>query len=506
MKKKYSLINWPFSDISKIAFLMSILILCTHCKKFTLVDPPKNSITQDNVYEDDVTASAVMTGLYSRMQSGNQKVELSYISVICGLSADEFGLWDGAETMEIAYFKNELLASKDFSFGHELWNKLYEYIYTCNSVIAGSLNSKKLSSNIRMQLISEAKFIRGLLYFYLTNLYGDIPIITSIDPVVNRLIGRAPTNEVYSFIVADLKEAQNNLSNVFLTGGLTPYTGTPERVRPTKWAATALLARVYLYLHDYVGAEREASSLILNTKLFKLVDLHSAFLKNNLEAIWQLQGTAVGFNTIDSRIFNLNAEPIGFNPSKPVFLSKSLISSFEPGDGRLQFWTDKYIANLDTFYFANKYKVANYDPAITSAADMQEYLTVFRLGEQYLIRAEARTMAGDLTGATVDLNTLRQRARLVATPEIPDPLPEYQLGLSQQQLLNAILYERQIELFTEFGHRWLDLKRSGTINSVMAIESPKKGSTWQVFDQLYPLPYSDLQTNPNLTGHQNPGY
>ncbi len=75
---------------------------------------------------------------------------------------------------------------------------------------------------------------------------------------------------------------------------------------------------------------------------------------------------------------------------------------------------------------------------------------------------------------------------------------------SQQEALNKIYHERRIELFTEFGFRWLDLKRTQTIDSIMPSIATDKGGSWQTTDQLYPIPLSEIQTAPNII--QNPGY
>jgi hypothetical protein len=71
-------------------------------------------------------------------------------------------------------------------------------------------------------------------------------------------------------------------------------------------------------------------------------------------------------------------------------------------------------------------------------------------------------------------------------------------------LLSAILKEKRIEFFSEWGHRWLDLKRTGTVNVVMTVAVAQKGGTWSSFKQLYPIPAYELSTNNNIV--QNPGY
>ena len=96
---------------------------------------------------------------------------------------------------------------------------------------------------------------------------------------------------------------------------------------------------------------------------------------------------------------------------------------------------------------------------------------------------------GDLVGAQDDLNVIRNRAGLPNTTAV-----------TQATLLNAILEERNREFFTELGHRWFDLKRTGFASSVLSV---KPG--WDAKDLLWPLPASELLLNSNLLP-QNPGY
>ncbi|HEY4209662.1 MAG TPA: RagB/SusD family nutrient uptake outer membrane protein, partial [Puia sp.] len=73
--------------------------------------------------------------------------------------------------------------------------------------------------------------------------------------------------------------------------------------------------------------------------------------------------------------------------------------------------------------------------------------------------------------------------------------------LDQAGVLQAVEQERRVELFTEWGHRWLDLKRTGRSTDVLSVE---KGIFWQPADTLYPIPTDAIKTNTNLT--QNNGY
>ncbi len=101
-----------------------------------------------------------------------------------------------------------------------------------------------------------------------------------------------------------------------------------ERAEPNKWAATALLAIVYLYLGDWAKAETEASSIIDNINLFGLVPLDNVFLMNSNEAIWQLQPVIPDRNTQQAQLFILNALPMY---TYGLSMSDQLFNSFEPG-------------------------------------------------------------------------------------------------------------------------------------------------------------------------------
>jgi hypothetical protein len=99
-------------------------------------------------------------------------------------------------------------------------------------------------------------------------------------------------------------------------------------------------------------------------------------------------------------------------------------------------------------------------------------------------------LQNNLDGSLSDLNVIRDRAGL-------QPVS----AGDQAAVLNLIEKERQNELIAEWGHRWLDLKRTGKTDSVLSLE---KGAYWQSTDALYPIPLYEIQTNPLLT--QNPGY
>jgi len=483
---------------SKILFCISFILIFANysCKKFVEVPIPETLTNSEQMFTSDAKAISVLTAIYSRMSpyTINDIENIPSISFFIGLSSDEFTLYDPLNDQD-PIRKGLYTNSLNSTLGIKYFQNFYAIIYKANVALNAIIKSSSLNSKVKQQLMGECRFIRAFSYFYLTNIYGDVPLVLGTDYKINGLLPRVSKSEIYSQVILDLKEANTLLNENFLDGTL--LSTTKERVRPTKWAATALLARVFLYNKDYVNAEAEASKIIDKNDFFSLVSLNDVFLKNSNEAIWQIQSVNDGFITPDARAFILpTSGPVSH--SFPLYLSQHMLDSFEPGDKRKSEWVGTRTVNGIDYNYPHKYKVN------TINSSSIEYSTVLRLGEQYLIRAEAREEQNKISEAVKDINILRSRSRSNLTSDILHPLPDLQTGLSQNKVLDAILHERQVELFSEWGHRWFDLKRSGKINSVMPSVTLGKGGIWSSNWQLYPIPIRELMVNPNL--YQNIGY
>jgi starch-binding outer membrane protein, SusD/RagB family len=468
----------------KICLLLTIAAMTClgGCKKLVDVSAPPTSLSAGNVFNTDATAISAMTGLYTTISNEYfSTTGITNLSLYPELSADELDLYTGLISTTFNLYYSYLLSSTNT--GYDFWEISYSYLFQVNSALDGLNAATGLTPAIRQQLMGEAKFMRAFFYFYLVNLYGDVPLATTSNYAVNALLPRTAASKVYQQIVADLKDAQSLLSPTYLDGTLLKQ--TTQRTRPIQATATALLSRIYLYTQQWDSAEAQATAVI-NNSLYSLDTLNGAFLMNNPEAIWQLQPVSGATkNTVEGLVFIIPAT--GPGNATPVFLSKDLIGAFEPGDQRRKNWVDSTISVGVTYYFPFKYKINNI------LAPVSEYIMVMRLAEQYLIRAEARAQQNDLSGATADMNTIRTRAGLPGTT-----------ATSQTDLITAIQHERQVELFTEWGDRWLNLKRTGTVNTVMAAASIEKGAVWNSDWQYYPIPLSELQADPHLV--QNSGY
>jgi hypothetical protein len=470
--------------------IMIMLIPLAGCKKYLEIDPPVTSINSGNVFQEDATATAALTAVYSRMSDGFGVTSLSFFPE---LSADNLTLF----STDISYkqFYQNLLTSDN---SNNFWGQIYPIIYYCNAAIEGLNNSKKLTPPIKQRLLGEAYFLRGFCYFYLVNIYGDVPLIVNTEFNTSIQTPRTSSATVYLQILNDLKQSISLLDDRYLDATLLQE--TEDRVRPNRLTAVAMLARVQLYLKNYSEAATAATEVINKTTLYSSsIPLNAVFLKNSSETIWALQPVTANLNTYLGDLYFLPADgPTAESTINPVYASPQLINSFEPGDQRKVQWIDSVTTNTGKYLFPAKYKVKAGPNPVT------EYTIVLRLGEQYLIRAEARIQQNNVPLGLTDLNFLRKRA------DNPDSfalthLAQLSENLSKEDAIAAVAHERQVELFTEWGDRWFDLKRTGKIENIMNIVTPLKGGgAWSSYKALYPIPLSEIKATSKLV--QNPGY
>ncbi|WP_256003763.1 RagB/SusD family nutrient uptake outer membrane protein [Pedobacter deserti] len=480
---------------SLILTLLYVLII-PGCKKFVEVSAPTTSNNGENVFLEDASAIGVLTGIYANMSNSNVNVTNGYLTNVfftTGLAGDELDLFDPVNPAYSPYLNNSIRSSEASS-----WANIYKMIFVTNSALEGISQSESLNPLVKKQLLGEALFIRSLCYFYLVNIYGDVPLVLTTDYNISRFLGRAEIAKVYTQIIDDLIDAKSLLSPAYLENDLQTTTSQSQRIRPTKYAAIALLARIYLYTKNYSAAEESATELIEQSDIFSLSDLNDVFHMNNQEAIWQLQPVgSSSSNTANTKEGILLKLPeIAINSLYPVFLREALVEGFDDRDQRKSNWIGKVTYDGKTFYYPAKYKIGREN------SPAAEYSTVLRLAEQYIIRAESRIQLGKINDGISDLNIIRERASDNSL-SLSSKLPRLPNDLDKEEALIAVELERRHELFTEWGHRWFDLKRTGRADVVL---KALKGSNWQVTDQLFPIPQSDIEKNQSLVGHQNPGY
>jgi hypothetical protein len=441
-----------------ILLICGTILLDCSCKKLVNIGPPTSQLTPDKVFNNATSVNAATANIYTILGT----VDAQFVPYI-GVYTDE--LTTNKIDATTVQFTNSSLISTNTNVLN-IWKTLYSTIYKANALIEGVQGSANIADSIKNQCLGEGKFIRAYSHFMLVNIFGDVPLVTSTNAAVNAVTARTSTAAVYAQIINDLKDA-----NTLLVAN---YPASGDKVRANKWAACALLSKVYLYTGDYTNAESQAS-LVINSGMYTLLNnLNSVFLANSSETILQ------NWNT--SGYVNFSFIPGSGQPSYP--LSSSLLNAFESGDNRKSAWTKSTLVSGTTYYYPYKYK----QRVITTGANA-EYVMYLRLADVYLIRAEARAQLNNLSGALADLNGIRNRAGLSATT-----------ANNQTSVLTAIAHERQVEMFTEGGNRFFDIKRNSTINSILIPLKP----LWKSTASVFPLPQSEIFTDPNLV--QNQGY
>lgn len=439
-------------------FSLFLLLALAGCEESLEVELPRNQLSSKTVYESDLTAEAAVNGIY---QSLVTDFYYSTVHAVLGQTADELIPTTGIATV---FSSNEIPVTDGTINGN--WGELYKTIYNANNVIEGVSKSTTLNAVKSRQWIAEAKFLRAYSYFYLTNLWGNVPLVLTTNVDVSALLPQSSQEAVYAQITIDLTDAAKDLPTDYAN-----YKG--QRIRATKWAAEALLARVNLYLGKWTDAAAHATAVINQTGTYKittgLTTTNSPFVANSEESILQIPYYNILYTYEGSTVFTTAGN----------LLLRKGNALFETGDDRKAKWTINISDNDGIFLGIAPHKYKN-DFGDTPS----ERSTVLRLAELYLIRAEARVRSNDISGAQQDINVIRNRALLGNTT----------LTVAAQ-LLDLIALERQREFFAENGHRWLDLKRTGKLDETLSVLSDK---IWKSTDRLYPIPEPALRSNPFL--------
>ncbi|PWN64130.1 RagB/SusD family nutrient uptake outer membrane protein [Chryseobacterium viscerum] len=453
---------------------LSILVLLAFfcaCTKFVEIDAPIGKISSSTVFQDDATATSAVLGMYARLVVSSPAFSNGAATIYLGTASDELN-YTGT-TSDMSGFYTNTLHGGNLIVSRDFWRYPYETIYQANACIEGLQRSTAVTQSLKPQLLGEAYFIRAFCYYYLSSLFGDVPLVKTTNFEINAKALRTKSSEVIISMIEDLQQARSMLSKTYPSSG---------RLRVNYYTATALLNRIYLREQNWQLVEQTANEILSSTVYSLETDLTKTFLIASSEAFWELALPDMStFNTIEASRF-IPLATVGVIPA--FTLTGSLYNSFEAGDLRKTYWIGSKTVGGITYFYPYKYKVRG-------AAVKTEHCIVFRLPEIYLNRAEARTHLNDLSGALRDLNTIRSRANPAWTP-----FDSSDISIIQA----AIQKEKRIEYFAEWGHRWFDLKRTGQLNEVL---TPLK-TTWKPTAALFPIPSSEILVNQNLT--QNPGY
>ena len=452
--------------ILNLAGALCLITACVSCEKMIETDLPQNQIDTEDVFNDVQTANAALSALYAGLFD-NSPVSGDQSGRLLGMYTDDLTYHTTATNNGFPEIFNNTLIDSSIPV-NSFWTAAYQKIYYANSILEGVENSAAIAEKDKVRIKAEALTIRSLLFFYLQQIYGDIPYPVTTNYSVNQTISKTASDEVLDRLEMDLSEAVLTLNDSYRNA---------ERIFVNKKTAELILAKVYMHRKKYMHAEVLLKDILQSPLYTFQNDITKVFQKSGTHILWQLKPKNSGDATKEASIYYfVNAAPTAFS------LTPSLVGSFASGDLRKQNWMAAVTVGGNTWYRAEKYKLRS--------ANTLEYSVVFRLEEVYLLLAESLAQQNNVVDAVPFVNKTRQRAGL----------PTLSSGIGKDLLLAEILNENRREFFTEMGHRLLDLKRNDRL-SVLTASKPN----WKEFHRAWPIPQKELLLNSNLNP-QNTGY
>lgn len=442
------------------------LNICISCEKLIEVDVPSNQIEIGNVFQDAQTANAALAGLYAGLWDSSPLAG-DQTGRFLGTYVDDLDCY-ATTSIDGGYdlYQNKQIDSNPLIFSY--WMNAYQKIYVANSIIEGVDNSTSLSTLDKSRIKGEAIFVRSVLFFYLQQIFGDIPIPTTTNYQINQSLTKTVSSEVLTKLEVDLNQVTSVLSDDYRSS---------ERIYPNRKVAQLMLAKVYMLQNKW----SEAESILKNISQSPLYqfqnDITKVFTKTSSHILWQLKPKNNGDGTKEAITYYFS----GAAPNSYA-LSQNLINSFSSNDLRKQNWIGVVTVGSNTWYRAEKYK--------NRSNNTTEDSIIFRLEEVYFLLAEVLIQQNKTTEAIPYINATRQRAGLSSLSG----------QFSQVNLMDELVLENRKEFFTEMGHRFFDLKRTGRLNTLSTAKP-----NWKNFHILWPLPQKELLLNPNLKP-QNTGY
>jgi len=532
---------------TKIVYILIAMagFLNSGCEEFIETEQ-RGKQNLDNYFTNDEECEAFVNGIYSGFANIEEWWK-QWLRLTNEMATDD--AWMGnltqgnGDSYPSAHYSitasNAPARLKDF-YQHKYYN-----IAACNLAIH-RIADAPVADALKNRLIAEAKFFRAFNYWELVQNWGDVVLILEPTGTTGLNLARSPKADVYTQIVADLKDAEQAL----------PVRYTGEDIgRATKGAAQALLARTYLFMKDYQNAYNYAG-LVINSGTYQLdpkfVNIWSVYNHNGVESIFEWQSSSNQSYALGSRFAIIMAargqtwaDPensmdgwgwcVPTSHLEQAYLSegdelrrKSTIIKlgdavygdetdnpnyqFEPGQNKsCRVWRKFYVP------------IAMRRQLIKEDQHVPLPYIFLRLGEMYLTRAEAAFFLNKPAEALQDINTLRERVDLPV-----------KTGLSGNDLLYAIWKERRLELANE-GMRLYDLRRQidpvskkpmiamvmGPNGSFVKYNLEESTDKWELKHpeerqdkgimfiagrhELWPIPQSEIDRSNGMVT-QNPGY
>ncbi len=492
--------------------LLLIFVLYASCNDDVLYKTDPNNLSPDSFFKTAAQVEATTTGTYVHLQE--QGLYARHMFFMMDNMSQENGRNNDLEPDKVEY----VLFSFNPTHGAIglYWDVCYRGINSCNLVLnnadkINAINETELPSHMKTKFIGEAKFMRALYYFFLVTRFGGVPLM---DGSTFENQPRSTSDEIYDFIIQDLKDATTMLRSK----------DVEDKGRATQEAAIAMLGKVYLFRNEKTLAMTEF------LKIYQKFELEDNYFDNfteegefGKESIFEIVfddeigGSPWGIPATGIAEATFRGQEYGFLDWNNVHVSDDLLNEYEAGDGRYRdnFYTEGSI--LETTQVLVK---TGPSPAIVPEGEFyipQERNGAWRKYQNYHIQPNEDFESGinfkylryadvllmmaecvyetDPARAVGYINEVRERPSTNLTPLATTPT------LSSSEVFDAIVHERKCELAGE-QIRFNDIIRWGNAATELA------GSNFQAGKhELLPIPSGEINNNIELTqADQNPGY
>src|SRR5690554_1211204 len=487
--------------MKKILILVFLAALTTiaGCKKY-LEEETQGALLGAKTLETQVGLEAALSGAYKGWATAWGTGFIHATAIAATMGGDDVTTHKASNKADFREFDQFNVPSSN-QRTQALYSGCYKAIQGANNVINNYQNTVGDAAVIDV-IVGEAYFVRAISYYWLTRLYGSIPLILDSDFTEEMLtMSKSPSKDVYDVIVSDLIEAEKLVPNTKRNPG-----------RPNKGTIKAYLADVYLTMagwplkltDHYALAAAKAKEVIDNKGLygFDLVPTYTELWENDplkngtKEAVYQIS-TFLGVGSAANQNYGFSAMPGEENGWDDFFSELNFFKDFPEGPRKDATFRTEFIATDGTTtpwqvsQTKHPYYQKYYIKGAVRANASQVPEVMLRYAHVLTIYAEAQARA---TGTPDDLayesiNAIRQRAGLGILKDLSGPA-----------FAAAVVQERAWEFAAE-RTRWFDLVRLEMVEEANENKDPDDlqpiGDITEA-DYTFPLPYSETSVNPNL--------
>ena len=498
--------------ITQLVLTAALLFTIGGCKKF-ITKEIKGDYPESEFYKTQAQAVLAINAAYQPLAFTNANNNRLWVfgdvasddAAKGGIAGDQADI-DLVDQFNITPINGNLEA---------MWGLLYEGITRCNIVIK-KVPAIDMDLVLRSRILAEAKFLRAWYYFTLVNIFGEVPVILEPKNADELQIPQSTVADIFTKVIEpDLTEAMAGLPD--------KYTGS-DVGRVTNGAATALLAKAYIFQGKWSSAALTAEKVIAaNTYSLNTFYTHNfdANFKNNKnpESVFEIQHLTGQDPQTGNQLNQYFAPQVDggyfFNAPTQNFVDEFEKTTAGVYDPRLDYtvgrdsmpWYNGEIFLKDwsqaTGYLTKKHQqpLAEISKALKGDASL-DYVAI-RYADVLLWYAEALNELNRSAEALVPLNLVRQRARqsylydntLTGFPNIPNNLLPDIISTDQNEVRRAIQHERRVELGFEF-HRYFDLIRWGAVYAGAALHD--KPNFNYALNKYFPIPQSERDRNKAL--------